>query len=358
MLEVTPVLHHGNGGIKVNASSEVVCTREDGTASVLIGLYAVGECAGGVHGAERLSGNGLLDSMVFGTNAGRRAADSVRLGEAETAVDSLPDWTPLRLRHRCKMEFLSVKGLSHLSKQGLNDVPTEMYEFCFELPSTWSRLNIPPGAAVAVKAHINGTDIIRHYTPISRPDSRGSVSLYLKALPDKGVMSRHLFFLRPGDTVQMMGPATFPRMTYAANGAKLYPEKMVMLAGGSGVAPMIHLIADVVQRGVSCQMVLLWGVESERDLVFRQFLDHTQAEHPDKLKVVYCVSATMMAIRAGHLHMGLIDSHLLHVELLPAFRPDDDVTVVICGPQKMSVAMMAALAHMGYHEDKVFSFNK
>lgn len=111
--------------------------------------------------------------------------------------------------------------------------------------------------------------------------------------------------------MEVMGPATFPRMKYAENGAKLYPAKMVMIAGGSGVAPMIQLISDVVQRGVDCQMVLLWGVETNRDLVFRQFLDHTQAQHPDKLRVVYCVAATLMAICADHIHMGLIDSKLL-----------------------------------------------
>ncbi|CAE7816644.1 unnamed protein product, partial [Symbiodinium microadriaticum] len=49
-------------------------------------------------------------------------------------------------------------------------------------------------------------------------------------------------------------------------------------------APMIQLIDDVIQRGVNCQMLLLWGVESQRDLVFRTYLDHMQAEHPDKLK--------------------------------------------------------------------------
>ena len=47
MLEVTPVLHHGNGGVRVNGSSEVMCTRKDGSASVVLGLYAAGECAAG-----------------------------------------------------------------------------------------------------------------------------------------------------------------------------------------------------------------------------------------------------------------------------------------------------------------------
>jgi succinate dehydrogenase/fumarate reductase flavoprotein subunit len=47
MIEITPVLHHSNGGIQINASTEVVTTREDGTSSIILGLYAAGECTGG-----------------------------------------------------------------------------------------------------------------------------------------------------------------------------------------------------------------------------------------------------------------------------------------------------------------------
>ena len=96
------------------------------------------------------------------------------------------------------MDFLSVQGLSHLSRAGTNDTHTDMYEFCFELPSSFSTLHIPPGAAVAVRAHINGADIVRHYSPISRSDTRGSISLYLKARPDRGVMSRCVCDAREG----------------------------------------------------------------------------------------------------------------------------------------------------------------
>lgn len=42
--------------------------------SKLLGLYAAGECTGGVHGADRLAGNSLLDCIVFGRTAGQSAA--------------------------------------------------------------------------------------------------------------------------------------------------------------------------------------------------------------------------------------------------------------------------------------------
>merc|ERR1712014_240398 len=67
---VTPVIHYCMGGLSINPDSE--CLREDGT--VVGGLYAGGEAAGGIHGNNRLGGNSLLDCVVFGRVSGRSAA--------------------------------------------------------------------------------------------------------------------------------------------------------------------------------------------------------------------------------------------------------------------------------------------
>lgn len=56
-------------------------------------------------------------------------------------------------------------------------------------------------------------------------------------------------------------------MRYADNGLKLYPSKMVMIAGGSGVSPMLHLINDVFHRGIDCKMILIWGVRVSHSVV-------------------------------------------------------------------------------------------
>lgn len=66
--EVTPVLHYCMGGIKINPECSVI--REDGR--VIEGLHAAGEVTGGVHGANRLGGNSLLECTVFGTVVGQK----------------------------------------------------------------------------------------------------------------------------------------------------------------------------------------------------------------------------------------------------------------------------------------------
>ena len=65
-MEVGPTCHYVMGGIRVNA--------ETGQSSVP-GLFAAGEAAGGLHGANRLGGNSLSDLIVFGRRAGLAAAE-------------------------------------------------------------------------------------------------------------------------------------------------------------------------------------------------------------------------------------------------------------------------------------------
>lgn len=61
---IYPTLHYQNGGIQIDA----------GGATTVPGLYAAGECEGGVHGRNRLIGNSTLDIFVFGRRAGKAAA--------------------------------------------------------------------------------------------------------------------------------------------------------------------------------------------------------------------------------------------------------------------------------------------
>ena len=67
-MEIGPTCHYIMGGVKVDA---------DTTATKVPGLFAAGEVAGGMHGANRLGGNSLSDLIVFGRRAGMGAADYI-----------------------------------------------------------------------------------------------------------------------------------------------------------------------------------------------------------------------------------------------------------------------------------------
>jgi succinate dehydrogenase / fumarate reductase flavoprotein subunit len=68
-MEVGPTMHYIMGGIRVDAESQM---------SSIEGLFAAGECASGINGANRLGGNSLSDLIVFGKRAGEYASRFAR----------------------------------------------------------------------------------------------------------------------------------------------------------------------------------------------------------------------------------------------------------------------------------------
>jgi succinate dehydrogenase / fumarate reductase flavoprotein subunit len=77
-MEVGPTTHYVMGGIRVDADSQM---------STVPGLFAAGECAAGLHGANRLGGNSLSDLLVFGKLAGEYAAAFAKEHAAPTVDD-------------------------------------------------------------------------------------------------------------------------------------------------------------------------------------------------------------------------------------------------------------------------------
>jgi succinate dehydrogenase / fumarate reductase flavoprotein subunit len=78
-MEVFPTIHYTMGGIKVEPET---------CATNIPGLFAAGEVAGGLHGANRLGGNSLSDLLVFGRRAGEGACDYVEESTHSTELEA------------------------------------------------------------------------------------------------------------------------------------------------------------------------------------------------------------------------------------------------------------------------------
>ncbi len=94
-MEIGPTTHYVMGGIRVDADTQM---------STLPGLFAAGECAAGINGANRLGGNSLSDLLVFGKRAGEYAADfakkngTVKLDERQIENGNLEGAGAIRAR--------------------------------------------------------------------------------------------------------------------------------------------------------------------------------------------------------------------------------------------------------------------
>ncbi len=78
-MEVFPTVHYTMGGIRTDAEA---------CATNVPGLFAAGECAAGLHGANRLGGNSLTDLLVFGRRAGEGAAEYVKSNGYSTEIEA------------------------------------------------------------------------------------------------------------------------------------------------------------------------------------------------------------------------------------------------------------------------------
>jgi succinate dehydrogenase / fumarate reductase flavoprotein subunit len=105
-MEIGPTTHYIMGGIRVDGDSQM---------STVPGLFAAGECAAGLHGANRLGGNSLSDLLVFGKRAGEHAARYAR-ESAAVAVD------------RGEVDDAATRALAPFAQRGGSEGPFQVQE--------------------------------------------------------------------------------------------------------------------------------------------------------------------------------------------------------------------------------------
>ncbi len=101
---IYPTLHYQNGGLLINEHGQTKVEN----------LYVAGECAGGIHGTNRLMGNSLLDILVFGRRAGAHAADRSKTVQVKTlSLDHVKKYHQLLCEHGVKTAQTSPMLLPH-----------------------------------------------------------------------------------------------------------------------------------------------------------------------------------------------------------------------------------------------------
>ncbi|OCG22268.1 flavocytochrome c [Gilliamella sp. App4-10] len=73
-IKIAPGVHHTMGGVTINTQTQVL----DANKNIIQGVFAAGEVVGGVHGANRIGGNAVADIIIFGIQAGTKAADYIK----------------------------------------------------------------------------------------------------------------------------------------------------------------------------------------------------------------------------------------------------------------------------------------
>ena len=187
---------------------------------------------------------------------------------------------------------------------------------------------------------IDGKRVNRSYTIASSPTRNAYVEISVKRTAD-GYGSRHLHDTwREGQRVKVSAPAG--RFVFAGHEA----ERVVLIAGGIGITPMMSIVRSLTDSGWRGEMYLLFSVKVVKDVVFRDEIAYLQSRFPN-LHVRVLVSRdldTPWNGPRGQITRQVIADFVPNLERGP---------VLLCGPAPMMAAMRAILVGMGLPDAEV-----
>ncbi|XP_066529153.1 NADH-cytochrome b5 reductase 1 [Hoplias malabaricus] len=311
-------------------------------------------------------GTGLASIMTFALNAtvavtaGVLVASTVAiLGYLYLNKKKKPLVTLADPTEKYKLRLIDKEVISHDTRK-----------FRFALPTPEHILGLPVGKHVYLSARIDGSLIVRPYTPVSSDDDKGFVDLVVKIyfknvnpkFPEGGKMSTYLESLKLGDVVEFRGPGGL--LEYKGHGQfsiqadkKSPPEikkanLLGLIAGGTGVTPMLQLIREIMKNpSDTTRCSLLFANQTEKDILLRDELEEIQARHPDKFKLWFTVDK---APADWEYSEGFINADMIQEHLPPQ---SDDCMILMCGPLPMiQFACNPNLDKLGYRQSQRFVY--
>lgn len=186
----------------------------------------------------------------------------------------------------------------------------------------------------------------RHYSMANTPDDPELV-FHIRRMPGGRTSTHVASELRPGDKVKAGGPlgVAYLRDRHAG--------PVLLVAGGSGLAPIQAILATLLARGTEAPITLYFGVRSERDLYHEKLLADLAARHPNfRFHVVLSEQKGARNRRYG----------LVHEAIGEDFTDASGIMAYLAGPPVMVEAASALLAARGaaprqIHADAFYNQN-
>lgn len=189
-----------------------------------------------------------------------------------------------------------------------------------------------PGQYINLKLRIDGRRVNRSYTISSSPTRPDYCEITVKRVPD-GYASHFLHDqVVEGDRIAVSAPAGV--FFFAGHES----QRIVLLAGGVGITPMMSVVRSLTDRSWAGDMFLLFSVRQPEDVIFQAELEHLQRRFRN-LHVEIVVSS-----QRGHITREIIEAHVPGLQSGP---------IMMCGPGPMMVAMRALLVEMGIPDGEI-----
>lgn len=207
----------------------------------------------------------------------------------------------------------------------------------FEIPAELKeRFAFRAGQHLTLRAMINGAEVRRNYSLCTAPDEQDWM-VTVKRIPN-GLFSNWVGDeLKAGNTIDVMPPhGSFTSEFDAANSRRL-----VGIAGGSGITPVMSLIRTLLLKEPQSRFTLLYGNRDSSSVIFLEELAGLKDKHLGRLEIYHFLDQEEQDIG---LFNGMLDRTRLE-EAIPALVPDAGEVDgwFICGPGPMMDAAEGVL---------------
>lgn len=216
-------------------------------------------------------------------------------------------------------------------------------------PEIRDAFDFTPGQFLTLRSTIDGNEVRRSYSICSsrqRYAEAGELDVGIKPVAG-GVFSRWATSaLKEGHTLDVMPPdgRFTPRHAYA--------KRRVAFAAGSGITPVLSIIASTLASEPDSHFTLVYGNQRTSTIMFHEALQDLKDRHPTRLTLVHLLSRQP---QETPLFNGRLDEAKV-AELLRTVVPADGIDeAFICGPEGMIEATERALKAAGVPSERIHS---
>eukprot|EP00943_MAST-04B_sp_MAST-4B-sp1_P000944 g944.t1 len=209
--------------------------------------------------------------------------------------------------------------------------------------------------------------VIREYTPVSHNKVKGKFDLAVKLYPN-GKMSKIFANLKNGDSIEMRGPfgdvsiemPEFENIAKIGRGPNFKTnfnemKNISMVAGGSGITPMLQILKSDAAQVSDVQFCLLFANRTLGDVSFFKDLMHLSQNNKNISIYFYLSQGPLPSapIAGCNIEIGRIgEKHLREV----IFPPRKDSALLICGPEEFETSMCAIGEYIGFLKNNIYVF--
>jgi ring-1,2-phenylacetyl-CoA epoxidase subunit PaaE len=212
---------------------------------------------------------------------------------------------------------------------------------------TGAALAFAPGQFLTVHVDVGGETLRRAYSLASPalPDAAPHVTV--KRIADGRASNFINDRMEAGATLRVLGPSG----AFTVTPDPAAERHLVMLAGGSGITPIMSIAHTVLALEPRSRVTLIYGNRSERDVIFLERIEDLVAEHGARLRVDHVLAEPSEGWAGG---TGLLDAPTVTARLDAIGVADDDRTeYFVCGPTPMMEAVHDALDARGVPAERI-----